>query len=667
MGMVVSVGAQVDVNRALFERNRDFCIGAADTGTILNLTDVVIRDTQSSESDGTFGRGLEVQGGAQVEVTRCSRALFERNRNSGIAAFHTGTILSLTDVVIRNTQSQESYEMFGWGLYVEEGAQVEVNRALFEQNREVGILAADTGTILNLTDVVIRDTQPQESDRRGGRGMQVSDGAQVEVTRALFEQNREAGILAASTGTVLNLTNVVIRNTQSQESDGMYGRGLHIKKGAQVEVTRSLFERNHEVGIGAADTGTILNITDVVIRDTQPQESDRMYGRGLVVSEGAQVDVNQAIFDYNREICIAAGYSSTILNLTDVVIRDTQPQESDGMYGRGLEVSEGAQVEMNRALFDRNHDTGILAGHTGTILSLNDAVIRDTQPRESDKMYGEGLGALEGAQVEVIRVLFERNRNIGIVAAGNGTILNLTDAVISDTQSRESDGMSGRGLSILKGAQVEVIRALFDRNRDFGIGAAHAGTILNLTDAIIRDTQSQESNGIFGRGLNVQEGAKVEVIRALFERNREYGIAAGHAGTDLKLYDVVVTETLERECAQTTCADHGAGTGIGSYGGALVEMERFVVSKNALCGLQLAHGAFINDEGILIIYEQGGTIDLFDGLVSQSPIGVNIQTEEFDIYRLMDKVLYIDNDINLDTRNLPVPQTDIVIQEPPEL
>ena len=59
-------------------------------------------------------------------------------------------------------------------------------------------------------------------------------------------------------------------------------------------------------------------------------------------------------------------------------------------------------------------------------------------------------------------------------------------------------------------------------------------------------------------------------------------------------------------------------------------------------------------------------MDLHNGVVSYNPIGMNIETEDFDIYRLMDEVLYIDNEVNLDARELPVPEAGIELPEPVE-
>ena len=51
----------------------------------------------------------------------------------------------------------------------------------------------------------------------------------------------------------------------------------------------------------------------------------------------------------------------------------------------------------------------------------------------------------------------------------------------------------------------------------------------------------------------------------------------------------------------------------------------------------------------------GGTIDLRLGVISRSPIALNVQTEGFDLTRLQDRVVFLDNEINLDATAIPIP------------
>ena len=53
---------------------------------------------------------------------------------------------------------------------------------------------------------------------------------------------------------------------------------------------------------------------------------------------------------------------------------------------------------------------------------------------------------------------------------------------------------------------------------------------------------------------------------------------------------------------------------------------------------------------------EDGVMDLHEGQVLRNAIGVNVQTEGFDIERLTDRVIYHENDRNLDSEELPIPE-----------
>jgi hypothetical protein len=102
---------------------------------------------------------------------------------------------------------------------------------------------------------------------------------------------------------------------------------------------------------------------------------------------------------------------------------------------------------------------------------------------------------------------------------------------------------------------------------------------------------------------------------------------------------VLVTGTLPRRCAETTCAGFGAGIGIAVLDGAEASLARFASTDNALAGLQIA---------------TLGTLDAENGRVAGNLVGANVQTEGFDLARITRRVVY-DNEQNLDASALPVP------------
>jgi len=141
--------------------------------------------------------------------------------------------------------------------------------------------------------------------------------------------------------------------------DGTLGIGLHASGGARVSGTRAVFGGNRTVGVHVQDADSQLTLDHVVVRDTQSQQSDGLYGRGLQVQGGAQATVTRAAFEGNRMAGIRAEGEGTELILADLAVTETQAQSSDGNFGRGLNVQSGARATVSRALFLRNTSSGI--------------------------------------------------------------------------------------------------------------------------------------------------------------------------------------------------------------------------------------------------------------------------------------------------------------------
>jgi ribosomal protein S9 len=622
-----------------------------------SMRDVVVRDTQSRQSDLSMGYGLSAQDGAQASL---SRGLFERNRIAGIAASSPNTKLDLTEVVVRDTLSLEFNKTFGWGLGAQDGAQITVARALFERNREMALTADGAGSKFDLTDVVVRDTQSLESNSTAGQGLAVTKGAQVTLARGLLDRNRDVGIIVSDSGTKLDLADVVVRDTQSVEKDDSSGIGLQAQLAAQVTLARGLLLRNRRFGLAAASPGTKLDLTDVVVRDTQSQQSEHADGLGLQASEGAQVTVARGRFENNRTAGMVAMGANTTLGLTDIVVDDTQGQESDKTFGVGLQAQEGAMVTLARALFERNRAVGIASASPNTRLDLTDVLIRDMRSQESDKSGGMGLAASAGSQVTLSSARVERSRDFGLLAQDPNTKLDLHDVVVRDTQSQEVTKVRGDGLIVFGGAQGTLARAVFERNRTFGILAMDPDTKLDVTDVVVRDTQSQESDRVAGVGLVSALAAKVTLARGLFERNRYVALVAMNPNTKLDATGLIVRDTRMAECAEipvgqeSSCAGgsigQGAGSAVVAFLQAEVGLESFSLSGSAQCGILLARDARVTAS---------------EGEVHHNVVGLNVQVPGYDLDTILGPtVRFYENGVNLDTTEMPIPDPSKATEAP---
>lgn len=385
--------------------------------------------------------------------------------------------------------------------------------------------------------------------------------------------------------------------------------------------------------------GASLVARELVVRATAPIDTGD-FGIGINLQYGASAEIDRAIFERNHDVTVSVEDTASRLVLSNAVVRDTQSHPIEGLFGRGLAVTDGGTLELRVVLVERNRDGGVLAMGVGARLIASDVVVRDTLPRAVDAYDGRGIGVQEGAYAEIQRVLLERNHLLGFFAAEPGTRALLSDVVIRDTRPNQRDQSAGRGVEVERDAAVEASRLLVERNHDIGILFGGASTIGVLTDVVVRDTQPSPVDDRTGRGIDAEWGASLDVHRALIERSFELGIVA-NAEAGVSATDLVVRDVLARRCATTRCAADPAGhASAASTGGTLV-VERFAFSRSALCGVLLALDA---------------QADLRTGLVSDHSIGACIQVPDFDVARIQDGVVYRDNVANVQVTTLPTPE-----------
>jgi hypothetical protein len=425
-----------------------------------------------------------------------------------------------------------------------------------------------------------------------------------------------------------------------------------MQSGATVQIERAVFESNRCGGIQVIESGTLLQASDLVVRDNLPCERDDMLGIGIGVGDDAHIELDRTFVTSNHDTGILFIRQSHG-ELTDVVVNDTYFGLATEAMGHGIMAQDASSVLITRALLDANHHTGIVAQMDGTEIDLTDVSIHHTGLPDPDSYYyGLAISVFEGATATITRAALIDNIGIGLLAHDPGTSVTASDVTIQDTAGVGSERV-GLGMEVKLGAQCSMTRVLVERNHTMGVAIRDEGTSVTLTDAVISNTLSEEETGWWGRGVQLMFGAHLELTRAVLEHNQEMGIVAFNTGTRINGTDVVITDTIERSCATSTCEGYGYGCGVCSMAAASVDLRGFVISDNILCGVQIGHG-WDPDAGT---YEIAGSIDLHHGVVSGNPIGANVQTSDYDLSRLMDNVLYFDNDRDLDTYDLPIPNS----------
>jgi hypothetical protein len=646
--IVVQQNSSLTVRRSQLIGNREAGAMATGAGARLILEDVVIRDTLPIQLSGVYGNGIWIDSGATLAATR---VLLDGNKNAGVIAVSTGTTADLTDTIVRNTVDDAADHADhigdGEGVWAEQGSGVSLTNCLLEGNHGTGAVARFADTTLTLHNTAVLDTNSRVFDGLRGYCLDITDGASGVVAGGLFSGCQGIGIASDAAGSVLDLQDVTVEGIRSEEDSRGNGVGMWIDSGAQVTLARGRFEGNRTVGVYLMDADTTADLTDVSVSGTLPEEAGNVLGRGLEIDSGAQVTLTRGMFSQNRDAGIAVGGAGSLLEAQDLIVKDTLSRTEilEDVPEAGLAVIDGGKAVVTGGLFENNRTSAVLAAGENAAAELDGLTVRDTLSQEGLDLRGLGIWASLGAYVKCENSLFERNREVAIFAHAPGTRLDLERVVVKETLAQERDRIFGRALNIQQGATGGLSHSLLDGNQSIGVFVHGEGSAVDLEGVLVANTKSREYDLINGRGLSVQGGGQAVVRNSVFHSNRDVGVSAHGQGTVLILERVMINESLMRDCATAdppTCAGQGAGTGLGVYDEAGATVGSVNVAASVQAGVQLARMGTVTGSGLIL---------------RGNPIGVNIQDVpgDYDFFESVTDLLMEENDVNFDTTALPVP------------
>jgi hypothetical protein len=251
---------------------------------------------------------------------------------------------------------------------------------------------------------------------------------------------------------------------------------------------------------------------------------------------------------------------------------------------------------------------------------------------------------MEGASARLTRALLAEARETAVLLPGEGSTAALVDCVLRDVLGRQRDGDGSSAVAVQRGATATVARTVIARARGSG-ALVFSGASLSLTDVRVDDTRGKAGDGTKGTGQHVQGGGAIDGERVAIRRAREVGLLAIEEGSRATLADVRVEDTLQRDCAATTCPDVGFGDGVVAALGASISLVRFVIARNARVGVLSA-----------------GEVRLRRGRIAGHPIGANVRPGGTDPAAWTEDVRFEDNERDVDAALLPIPDA---AQPPP--
>ncbi len=503
---------------------------AQDAGTTITVVDSTIEGTTLNDSGGG-GFGLLAYGGASLSA---SGSTIVASTNAAVWAEGAGTLISLTDSEIRDTQPPGGASE-GIGILAADQATLLGQGLTVSDNTAVGVVAKDPGTTLRLEDSEVRATQPDPSGARGF-GAQAYDGASLTLEGCELIENHSAGVFGYDEGTTLTLIDTVVRDTQPQAS-GLLGHGIEAQGGASLVIEGGEISGNTGAGVLLQDAGTTATIGDLSILGTLPTTDG--IGAGVDVYAGASAALTTCAIDNNTAAGVHAHGEGSFAHLVDSEILGTQQSAALG-FGVGVLLNAGAQATLEHCRIEDSAATGLTALGAGSGATVLDSEIRGTLPTERHPASA-ALMVGEGASLALERSLVEDNTGLGVWGYGSDTSVSMVEVEIGDTRP-DDDGWGGRGLEIASGASLLASACTVRGSTGIAVFIAGAGTSATLDDSTLEGT-SPDHTGAFGYGVEVQQQAQLHATGLTITDNTAVGLLVSHQGTHATLADSEIRDT----------------------------------------------------------------------------------------------------------------------------
>lgn len=624
-GLFVGDGAKATLVRAAFKDGVGQAVQVAQSGS-LDASDLWISGMRS-RADGMLGNGLEVDAAG---VASLSQTVVSDVREAALVAFDPGSRLSLADVLVRDVEPAGDGS-YGMGVWLDDSATLDALRLVVERPTVAGVgLGRST---VSLTDFVVKDCRPA-ANLTNGRGVSMEAGASVKLTRGVVQGVADVAVMVHGTAdpTTLELTDLAIRDVAKVRAAGQLGTGLVASVSSAVTGRRLLVERATTSAMRTSGSPASVALTDVVLRDTQP-DSSGSFGRGVDAQFGGQATLSRLLVSKSRDVAVAGDALGTRVTLADAVVLDTEPQQKSGDFGVAVSAQNKAVASLQRVAVSRAAFG--LQANGAALMAAIDVSISDTSR--------EGFGLFGGTFVDARRLLLERVGGTAVLAYEGG--LQAADVVVRDVRSA-SGGTYGWGLQLAE-APSTIDRLLVERAFDLGLIASGATSAVTARDVLVRDLESEVASGRGGFGLVSQAGAALALERVRVERARNVALLA-LAGGKVVATTVSLLDTRDAVCGES-CKGGGTGAAV-FHAGSGMELTDFVIEKSPLIGLQLGAGALLHARR---------------GLLARNLVAMNVLEPGFDFSTGLESVKVFENGVDLASEVVPVPTVG-PLQHPPD-
>ena len=584
VGVALSAGTAAALQHLVVEGAHGAGILSVGANTTVSLEDSVIRGTVPATGSSVGGRGVNIEDGAHAVMTRC--ALFA-NREVGLFVSSNGSSVLASDCLIEGTLPVEETGTFGRGVVVQNGASATLEGNAIVGNHDVGVFVALPLTSLLSTRNLVEGTRARAADGTRGRGVVIGYGATATLFGDAVVNNREVGVFVSDYSTVAHVAGTLVRDTLPRLSDGLLGVGVSVEVQAHATFDHCALLGNHDAGFSVSDPGTNAELSGCLIEGTSPSGSAPDAGDGgfgILATAGGHVQVSDTTLLSNTTAGMLVMGFGTSADVSGSLVTSTLPSRGDGQLGIGVVGLGGATVSLSNTAIVGNHEAGIAVAEPLTRLTGTNLRVAGTLASAATGELGRGLDVEDGAVVELVGVVFSRNREAGVFASSEGTEVKLYGAIIEETLPQESDQRFGRAVAVQGGARLVLEGSALRLSRDVALFASGAGTTVESQGNLIEGTLPQKSDLVAGRGVQLQDGAQGLFVGDAVRDHYDLGVLALGNGTRLDAAEVLVEGT------RPAAGSGLRGIGVLVAQGASAGLDQCAVGASSIAGV-MAHGA----------------------------------------------------------------------------
>jgi len=379
-------------------------------------------------AEGEYEKQIKIVSGFEL-VGRCSSLVTLRGDvPDGVwppAVIH---VSGADGAAIRNvTVSGE-----GIGILVEQVSGVELEGVRILDVHTAGLLASGAQASFEFTDSLVQGTRARPSDKAGGYGVAVNDGAKGTIVGSTIYDNRVVGIQVSGEGSFLTLEDSVIEGTRA-DHNGQWGGGLEVSEVASVDVIGCAFVENRHWGVkilGQFDSAVpdfempASLFRNNLVAGTLPQQNTGLGATGLLVDSAPVIVRGNAIVENNGLGAQFLGQPREV-SVIENIIGWTVPQSSPGSINAGVLFGRGGDYEFSRNLVISNPFAGLLVSGEWesdstletSVVAVNNVIV-DNQPGTLEPASGYGVSVVDGAALELEGNAILRNHRAGVNANG---------------------------------------------------------------------------------------------------------------------------------------------------------------------------------------------------------------------------------------------------------